>query len=98
MKLITKEQLIRDVHNRWIEQYKNEPQDSDKMVIYESLKSLGDGINKESVDRIIGNESWTRLMCHICDKDVDQVVVYNKYESYGCFCKQCLIDVSEKFE
>ena len=98
MRILTKKQLIADVPKRWIEQYGENPSDSSKKKTYDELLKLGDDINKESIDKIIGNDSWTILTCDICEKDVDRVVVYDKYDSYGHFCKKCLSDALESID
>ena len=98
MRILTKKQLIADVPKRWLEQYGENPSDSSKKKIHDELLKLGDSINKESVDKIIGNESWTMLICDICRQDVDVVAIYDQYDSYGYFCKKCLSDALESID
>ena len=70
--LLTKQHLVNTVDDRWKKQYYlNSSWDyygDDKVEKYEELASLGKNKNPEDVDKIIGNSSWTRIICIIVIK------------------------------
>lgn len=48
---------------------------------------------KETIDKIIGNESWTRLVCPICGKSVDKLGFIDGYGDdyqHESVCINCL--------
>lgn len=92
--LLTKQHLVNTVDDRWKKQYYIDSSwdyyGEDKVEKYEQLVSLGKNKNPEDVDKIIGNSSWTRLMCHNCNKDVDAVFIFGKDEISFYLCNGCV--------
>lgn len=92
MRKIIRQSLADTAAERWEAQYRNFT--DNKLVITNDLKKLGDSPLPDDVDRFIGNGSWTRLTCHECDKEVDQVIELGQepdYESYTArICLSCL--------
>lgn len=103
MRLATVRDLIRALPERYRNQYKssfyrgkgifgsNKTYDQ----IQKELDSLDvENTSKNEVDKIMGNESWTRLDCSCCGKSVDKVVVLCSYSrSYNgdfAVCAECL--------
>ena len=96
MKLETQRSKIIAVVERWRRQYGSGDYGSDKLQILNELQGLNlETCSAEDVNRIIGNESWTRLdPCHECGADSVQTVMLGQepdYESYTAWvCKECL--------
>ena len=92
--LLTKQHLVNTVDDRWKNQYYiNSSWDyygEDKIEKYEQLVNLGKNKNPEDVNKIIGNSSWTRLICNHCSKDVDAVVVFSTGEESLYVCEDCV--------
>jgi hypothetical protein len=84
MEVLTKRQVIRDVPKRWKQQYPN-----GKEGKYEKLIAAKP-LSKKKVDAIIGNNSWTELICDQCRKDVPLVVLLDSSEYSNSICEQCL--------
>ena len=99
--LLTKQHLVNVVDGRWKKQYyKNSSWDyygEDKMEKYEELVNLGSNKNQEDVDKIIGNSSWTRLICNHCNKDVDAVFIFGTSEDSLYICEGCVNIAVEQF-
>lgn len=101
MKLITKENILKGVVDRYRKQYPH------KMV-------FSDGRDSETVfscllnekhptieifNEIIGNDSWTRNTCYECNQDKDEIIefgVCDYDESYFRVCKDCLNEALNK--
>jgi hypothetical protein len=90
MEVITREEHIKNVPKMWKLQYPG-----GKEGIYEKLLDAKP-LTKEKVDAIIGNESWTRLSCDECEKDVDIVVIFSDSETSRAICKKCITKASRK--
>lgn len=99
--LLTKQHLLNTVDDRWKKQYYlNSSWDyygEDKAEKYEELVNLGKNKNPEDVDKIIGNSSWTRLICHNCNKDVDAVFTFDTDEESLYVCEACVNIAFEQF-
>lgn len=103
MKIITQRQLIRNVANRWREQYFKLDDSLDdipvngksKRQIQTELDSLDKEIaTAQDINNIIGNGSWTRLRCDECGQEVETVLRVGEepdYESQtACLCVSCV--------
>ena len=92
--LLTKQHLVNTVDDRWKKQYYlNSSWDrygDDKVEKYEELVNLGKSKNPEDVDKIIGNSSWTRLICNHCNKDVSVVFIFGTSEDSLYICEDCV--------
>lgn len=105
IKIITRHSLAAQAAVKWKRQYPE-----DKMIlsgrtknIHEQLVALGPIPNPDDVDRIIGNNSWTRVPdCSNCNQDegldkvieVGQVPNYESRHVYLCAtCVQAIWDV-----
>lgn len=98
MKLITRKNLAATAAQRWETGYFINGEwcyGEDKKHIYHNLLLLGTAPSPEAVNNVIGNNSWTKVYCHNCAKNVEEVVEVGQepdYESYTAhICKQCLI-------
>jgi hypothetical protein len=64
---------------------------------HSALVSLGVMPNPDDVDRIIGNDSWTRNMCSCCHKHSERVVSVDvtggEYSTH--ICEKCVRKMSE---
>ena len=99
--LLTKQHLVNVVDGRWKKQYYRDGSWSyygeDKIEKYEELVNLGSNKTPEDVDKIIGNSSWTRLICNHCNKDVDAVVIFGTSEDSLYICEDCVNIAVEQF-
>lgn len=99
MILTTKDKVL-SIAERWLKQYRDvifcRKKDwflvngKRKAVIYDELKRLSlETASREDVDTIIGNSSWTVIICDVCSKDVGLVVVFEDKD-------HCCVQVCEK--
>ena len=92
--LLTKQHLVNTVDERWKKQYYRgaswDYYGEDKIEKYEQLVDLGSKKNPEDVDKIIGNSSWTRLICSHCNKDVDAVFIFGTDHDACYVCEDCV--------
>ena len=99
--LLTKQHLANIVDDRWKKQYYIDDSldryGEDKFKKYEQLVSLGKIKNPEDVDKIIGNSSWTRLICNHCNKYVDTVFVFGIGHNSLHICEDCVNIAVEQF-
>lgn len=99
---LTVEQVITNVPRRWRSQYGGRlhlPTWKDPSRTWGDVADkLDSAPDKESIDAIIGNDSWTTLRCDECGKDVDEVAVFdvNGGEYVLHLCKDCCTSVWEK--
>lgn len=104
MRVITRQMLANEAASSWKRQYYGWT-DQSKVAIGEQLEALGDSPLADRVDKVIGNQSWTRLTCDDCDKVVDRVVQLGQPLDYDsrtanvcadCFAKAVrLMEVEE---
>ena len=99
--LLTKQHLVNTVDERWKNQYYINSSwkryGEDKVEKYEQLVNLGSNKNPKDVDKIIGNSSWTRLICHNCNKDVDAVFIFGASEESCYVCEDCVNIAVQQF-
>ena len=92
MELKTKANKIKTVADRWDLQYPR-PYSLDKDMIGNALRSKSPKTEKEVMD-IIGNRSWTSVVCDECGLEHDIVIRLGEepdYESATVYvCKSCL--------
>jgi len=62
--------------------------------VYIKLLKLGKNPNPDDVDEVIGNESWTRLTCDNCNKEINEGVWIGEHLDYESrttmACVKCL--------
>lgn len=98
--LIEKETIVRDVLDRFKTQYQDGRYGEDKLEIIKKLekhwKETRGNPLAETIDKIIGNSSWTMLKCDVCNEDKEEVwyfepYYYDSYENPGMhICEKCL--------
>lgn len=81
MKLVTIRDLIRQVPERWKAQYCyaegkwGKTMGGDTSLVYKGLAALDrETATPEQVAAIIGNGSWSQLLCNECGQNVDAIV------------------------
>jgi DNA-directed RNA polymerase subunit M/transcription elongation factor TFIIS len=88
MELITKQDKIRTVLERWKNQYPDSKKDIAKKLEQTKPKT------EDEVADIIGNRSWTTQHCYECGKDKDIILQLGEepdYESATTYiCAECL--------
>ena len=76
MRVVTRLHLAMQTRIAWAKQYpSHKPDSQDKQEILARLKALGPCPDPNEVDKVIGNDSWTRLKCHECSDDTLERVV-----------------------
>ena len=96
--LLTKQHLVNIVDERWKKQYfRGYSWNYCADEKYEKLVSLGKNKNPQDVDKIIGNSSWTRLICHNCNKDIDAVFIFGTDETSCYVCEYCVKIATQQF-
>ena len=93
MKILTVQELANTAKDRWKRQYFHSgvwKHGVDKNTVYKNLVDLGENPTPEQINEVIGNNSWTRLECSVCNKEVDTVVILSCYDSDFYICKKCL--------
>ena len=73
--VMTRSRLCSAAAERWLALQVRNPNMpyAEALAIWRELDELGVDPKREDVDRIIGNGSWTQLMCDTCLKDVETV-------------------------
>lgn len=98
MKLITEHGKIRGVAARWGEQYRYST-DADKLAIKTRLLALPENATAADVFAVIGNDSWTRLTCDECKRDVKAVAQLGDEPDYESstvlLCVDCAVQTLE---
>lgn len=99
MRFVTKKDLCDRIAETWREQYGIRMHNgelvnfvsgpADVLDKYTKLVSLVNPLEK-TIDQIIGNESWTRLHCDHCDKEVNEVAIFKAAEHSLYLCLKCL--------
>ena len=51
----------------------------------------------KAFNKVLGNDSWTVLLCSACDKDSKAVAVFDKGEDYVQFCEECVLRMKGVF-
>lgn len=99
--LLTKQHLVNTVDERWKKQYYIDSSWNrygyDKVKKYEHLVNLGKNKNLEDVDKIIGNSSWTRLICNHCNNYVEVVFIFGAYHESLYVCEDCVKVATQQF-
>jgi hypothetical protein len=92
----TERQCIRNVANRWKERFPNKEETYNKLLGLDLETAM-----PEAIAEIIGNDSWTKITCNQCKRDVKAVVTVGSYpiryyeKSTASICIDC-IDISRK--
>ena len=105
MELITERSRIKTVAERWDARYAPEfrPMASESSkTISEKLHALNlSKVSAATVNKIIGHDSWTRLVCDECAKPVPKVaVLYHLGDGSAIFeiCESCATKVKTLFK
>lgn len=102
-RLLTPQILVETVADRWMQQYGAFPRDSGHAAILNQLKALNPTPSAaKEINRIIGNESWTRMpKCDQCQRVKPALVLMGEepdYESATAWvCQDCLVDALKLF-
>lgn len=99
-RLITRRSVMADVAARWKEQYSRPDgwtvtHTGPSEAVYAKLRALNPGTaSRDDFANIIGNNSWTSIICTACGRDVDEAVEVGEppdYESHtATLCRPCL--------
>lgn len=105
MELITERSRIKTVAERWDAVYAPEFRliaSGSSKTISEKLHALNlSKVSAKTVNKIIGNDSWTRLVCDECRKPVTRVaVLYHPGDDNAAFliCESCATKVKTLFK
>lgn len=97
MNIIRRNGSAKDVAEKWRKQYKklagwtttiSGPSDK----VYDALIALGESRDRQAINAVIGNESWTSVWCSSCGTDVCEAVEFgDEYGDCGAVvCKECI--------
>ena len=105
MELITERSRIKGVADAWDAQYGPEFRPiagRSSKTISEKLHALNlSRVSAATVNKLIGNDSWTRLVCYECQKLVTKVaVLYGDDDGTAVFeiCESCATKVKTLFK
>ena len=104
MELITERARIKEVAEMWDATYgpKFRPTNNgSSKEISVTLHALNlDKVSAKTVNKIIGNDTWTVLVCAECDVKVKKVVVfYGPYDYHAHqICESCATKVKTMFK
>lgn len=88
----TRQEQAETAPERWAAQYQRYDKRHDFHLITAELTALPlSERTPKRVNAIIGNESWTRLTCSICEASVDAVTIVKPLGSYNSYeiCDAC---------
>lgn len=98
MKRITERDRILTVAERWDAQYSINIEGVDshatekQLAISQRLRAMNlNKVKASTVDRVIGNNSWTKVVCGVCGKRAPVIVViYDGDRAVIDMCESCL--------
>ena len=102
-KLVTRRDIIRNVPDAWRSSYND---DTRVLAGKQTAGSIRMGLEAldietatpDDIKQIIGNDSWTRLECRVCEMDREAVVkVPKEYGDPTLICRQCAEGVAAVF-
>lgn len=108
MKLITQRNLIKNIAKMWKQAYCNKKNGWQTLLIRDNTKDIYDSLLKldlntcsnEDVSNIIGNCSFTLIVCDECRRGVKEVVQIGEKEDFGSrtcdLCLSCLHKAMKK--
>ena len=96
--LLTKQHLVNTVDERWKKQYyRGGSWNYCADEKYEQLVNLGNNKTPEDADKIIGNSSWTRLICNHCNNYVEVVFIFGAHHESLYVCEDCVKCATQQF-
>ncbi len=89
MKFISRKMRAASAAKGWRAQY-----GFDRDDVASRIDALGPKPDPESVNEIIGNDTWTRCDCDECGREVEFVVEFGEYQDYALetarICEECV--------
>lgn len=73
-RIILRQHAVDRVPERWARQYSRPNEDASKRAITAALANLTAPIDRDEVDRIIGNKSWTECRCDLCGENREALI------------------------
>ena len=104
MELRTERSRIKEVAEMWDATYGPEFRSTshvDTRALSKKLRALNlDKVTAGTVNKIIGNDSWTVLICHECAVEVKKVVVFYNGDGDRAYqiCESCATKVKTMFK
>ena len=104
MELITERSRIKGVADAWDAQYGPDfplIHDGSSKTISEKLHALNlSKVSANTVNKIIGNDSWTQIVCYECQKPVTKVAVLYGGDGTAVFeiCESCATKAKTLFK
>ena len=95
MKLITKQINVEEIALRWRYSYyrNSEWYDEERKDIHAKLcaKINDKNVTEQDIADIIGNATWTEMLCQECGTSVEKLAVFGNNDSDDVrVCKKCL--------
>lgn len=90
--IITKAQVVADVPDTWARQYDTRVfrVSEEQKEITSKLRGLPKGFTAGQVEEIIGNKSWTRILCEECEEEVEALAEFRSGERFVHVCEVCI--------
>ena len=104
MELITERSLIKEVAEMWDAVYGpafRPTNNGSSKEISVTLHALNlNKVSANTVNKIIGNDTWTVLICHECAVEVKKVVVFYNGDGDRAYqiCESCATKVKTMFK
>lgn len=102
-RIITRREIIKGVPARWASSYGDDTKPLSRGQLAGDIRRGLEALDLEDattadIAAVIGNDSWTRLECKICEMDRDEVVsVPREYDGPIAVCRQCADGISGMF-
>ena len=95
MKKITRQKRANSTAKIWYKHYCTGGEwwigGANKKKVYQKLLKLGSNPSPDMIDDIIGNGTWTQLICDECGGSFDTIVEVGQSPTYEIYiCKECL--------
>jgi hypothetical protein len=88
----------RGVADRWRAQYQNKDGlwtntiSGNGEQIYDKLCALGHNPSVDAVAKVLGNKSWTHIVCDACGDEVVKAANFGDHGGPLAICEPCLTD------
>jgi hypothetical protein len=91
MDIVNRQTQARDAARRWKWQYPTDRRTFSNESTETTYQSLLKTQDPDEIDKIIGNDSWTRVPeCSECKENKPEVVVVTNHDDVVFLCQNCL--------
>jgi len=95
MYVTTKQDLCDNIIERWRKQYYHTSKFPHVIPSLIQLKTDGN-LTEDTIAKVIGNRSWTRLECSCCGNDSQSVInLVDEYDAVYSLCNDCIVKIND---